>query len=339
MTKLLSIAVPCYNSQDYMDRCLKTLIPGGDPVEIIIVDDGSTDRTAEIADHYAQEYPSIIRVVHQENKGHGGALNTAMSIATGKYFKVVDSDDWVDEIAYRRILNTLASLTAADCTIDMLISNFVYEKVGARHKKRVHYHKIIPVNQLFGWKDARRFGLGKYFLMHSIIYRTALLRECGLKLPEHTFYVDNLFVYVPMPYVKRMYYLDVDFYRYYIGREDQSVNEKVMISRIDQQLRVNKLLIDAYDPWKIRNERLRQYMLNFIEIVTMVTTILLIKSNTDENIRKKREFWRYIKTGYPKLYRWLTRHFMEFVFNLPGKLGNKLVVVIYMVVQKVYGFN
>lgn len=80
--------------------------------------------------------------------------------------------------------------------------------------------------------------------MHSVIFRTKLLKDCGLKLPEHTFYVDNIFVFEPLPYVKKMYYMDVNFYRYYIGRADQSVNEQVMIGRIDQQLKVNKIMVD-----------------------------------------------------------------------------------------------
>ena len=96
--KLLSIAVPCYNSAAYMEHCIESLLKGGEEVEIIIVDDGSTkDNTAEIADRYAKQYPSIIKAVHQENGGHGEAVNTGLKNATGLYFKVVDSDDWVDE--------------------------------------------------------------------------------------------------------------------------------------------------------------------------------------------------------------------------------------------------
>ena len=84
-------------------------------------------------------------------------------------------------------------------------------------------------------------------MMHSVIYRTQMLKDCALELPKHTFYVDNIYVYHPLPYVKKMYYLDVNFYRYYIGREGQSVQEKVMIGRIDQQLRVTKIIIDDCD--------------------------------------------------------------------------------------------
>ena len=106
--KLLSIAIPCYNSQDYMAHCIESLLPGGEEVEIIIVDDGSTkDRTAEIADEYAAKYPTIVKAVHQENGGHGEAVNAGLRNATGVYYKVVDSDDWVNEEAYMEVLDTL----------------------------------------------------------------------------------------------------------------------------------------------------------------------------------------------------------------------------------------
>ena len=94
--KLLSIAIPCYNSQDYMENCIESLLVGGEEVEILVIDDGSSDRTAEIADAYARKYPTIVKVIHQENGGHGEAVNSGIRNATGLYFKVVDSDDWVN---------------------------------------------------------------------------------------------------------------------------------------------------------------------------------------------------------------------------------------------------
>ena len=105
--KILSIAVPCYNSQDYMEHCVETLLTGGEKVEIIIVDDGSKDGTAEIADRLAEKYPTIIKAVHQENGGHGEAVNTGIKNATGVFFKVVDSDDWVGEEALATLLEKL----------------------------------------------------------------------------------------------------------------------------------------------------------------------------------------------------------------------------------------
>ena len=286
--KLLSIAIPCYNSAAYMENCIKSLLPGGNEVEILIVDDGSTkDNTAEIADRYEKEYPGICKAIHQENGGHGAAVNAGLKAATGIYFKVVDSDDWVNEQAYRQVLDTLRRFVYGKDTLDMLITNFVYEKQGARHKKVMSYKLALPKDELFSWNDVKVFVAGQYILMHSVIYRTELLRDCKLELPEHTFYVDNIFVYEPLPHVHTMYYLDVNFYRYFIGRSDQSVNEQVMIGRIDQQIRVTKLMLGYYDVTKIQNRKLRHYMVRYLEIMMVICSILAIKSGSEENMAKK----------------------------------------------------
>ncbi len=337
--KLLSIAIPCYNSQEYMERCIKSLLPGGDDVEILVIDDGSRDMTPEIADAYEKKYPGIVRAIHQENGGHGEAVNTGLRNARGLYFKVVDSDDWVDAQAYERILETLKEIAGSDSTLDMLISNFVYEKEGAKHKRVMKYTSALVQNQIFTWSDVRHMRKGQYLLMHSVIYRTKLLRDCDLELPKHTFYVDNLYVYEPLPFVKTMYYLDVDFYRYFIGREDQSVNEQVMIQRIDQQIKVNKRMIEAFDLWKIPNKKLRKYMFNYLEIITVISTVLLIRSGTKENLEKKRELWRYIKQEDIRLFHHLRNGIMGNTMNLPGKGGRKISIAAYKIAQKVIGFN
>ena len=336
--KLLTFAIPSYNSQDYMEHCINSLLPGGEDVEILVVDDGSKDRTAEIADEYERKYPGIVRAIHQENGGHGEAVNAGIRNATGLFFKVVDSDDWVDEEAYLKILAKLKELAGGDTVLDMFIANYVYEKEGAKHKKVMRYPQL-PQNKVFTWNKAGRFHKGQYILMHSVIYRTQLLRECGLELPKHTFYVDNIYVYKPLPSVKHMYYMDVDFYRYFIGRDDQSVNEKVMISRIDQQIRVNKIMVDEFDLWKIPNARLRHYMFNYLEIITVVSTIMLIRSGTEENLEKKRELWRYIKDRDIRLFHHLRNGIMGNAMNLPGRGGRKISVAAYKLSQKIVGFN
>lgn len=337
--KLLTIAIPCYNSQEYMSHCIESLLPGGECVEIIIVNDGSTDNTKEIADNYVKAYPSIVKAVHQENGGHGEAVNAGMRNATGTYFKVVDSDDWVSGGAYKKILDTLEKLESENTQIDMLISNFVYEKVGAQHKKVMRYHHVLPEDRVITWEDVGRFHKGQYILMHSVIYRTELLIECNLVLPKHTFYVDNLFVYVPLSLVEKMYYLNVDFYRYFIGREDQSVNEKIMISRIDQQIRVNKLMLDQVDLRSINNIKKRTYMYNYLEIITIVSTILLIRSGTKENQEKKKELWNYLKTIDIMLYYKLRHGVMGMTMHLPGSVGRNVCLAAYKLSQKVVGFN
>ena len=336
--KLLSFAIPCYNSEAYMEKCIDSILPGGEDIEILIIDDGSKDRTAEIADAYEKKYPTICRAIHQENGGHGEAVNAGIRNATGLYFKVVDSDDWVDQDAYMKILDKLRELVGGEQTLDMLLANYVYEKDGAKRKK-VMRQTGFPKDRIFNWNDIRRFHKGHYILMHSVIYRTKLLRECGLELPKHTFYVDNIYVYKPLPSVRTMYYMDVDFYRYFIGREDQSVNEKVMIGRIDQQIRVNKIMIEDIDLWKVSNAKCRKYMFNYLEIITVVSTIMLIKSGTQENLEKKRALWKYIKDHDIRLFHKLRRGIMGQSMNLPGRGGRKISIAAYKISQKVVGFN
>ena len=240
---LLSVVVPSYNSQDYLDRCLDTLVGAGSELEIIVVDDGSTDGTAALAQTYVDRFPGAVVLVSKPNGGHGSAINTGLARARGRYLKVVDSDDWVDETALAQVLDTLRGFATSGSDVDLVVSNFVYEKVGKRRKVAVRYRNALPRGRVFSWSQTRRFRKRQYLLMHSMIYRTGLLREVGLELPEHTFYVDNLYAFVPLARVRSAYYLDVDLYRYFIGREDQSVHESVMLRRLDQQLRVNWMML------------------------------------------------------------------------------------------------
>lgn len=340
--KLLSVAVPSYNSEAYLNKCVDSLLAGGEDVEILIVDDGSTDRTGAIADEYEAAYPSIIKAVHKENGGHGSAVNAGLEHASGLYFKVVDSDDWVKESAYYKVLEVLRDITAGESTLDMLISNFVYEKEGETKHKVMKYRHALPQNRIFTWNEVKHFHKGQYILMHSVIFRTRLLKECGLKLPDHTFYVDNIFVFEPLMFVRNMYYLDVNFYRYYIGREGQSVNEEVMISRIDQQIKVNKIMIDYLSDHmdKVCSRRkLKNYMINYLEIITVISSILLIRSGTEENLEKKQELWKYIKKKNMGLYMRLRYGVLGNSMNLPGKGGRKISVEGYKICRRFYKFN
>jgi glycosyltransferase involved in cell wall biosynthesis len=343
--KILSITVPCYNSAAYMDKCIKSLLAGGEDVEIIIVDDGSTkDDTPVKADEYARKYPTIIKAVHQENGGHGEAVNTGLLHSTGRFFKVVDSDDWVDKKSYKSVLETLKKLDADYACgegpqLDMLVCNYVYDKVGAKHKKVIHYRNAFPVGKMFTWDEMGHFKVDQYILMHSVVYRTELLRECGIKLPSHTFYVDNIFVFEPLPYVRNLYYLDVNFYRYFIGREDQSVNEQVMIKRIDQQIRVTKLMIDYYCSAAIENAKCRKYMVKYLRIMMEVSSIMLIISRDKQLLAKKEELWQYARDKDRELYGLLRYSLLGWTVNLPGGAGREISRVGYKVMNKIIGFN
>ena len=337
--KILSIAVPCYNSEAYMEKCIDSLLVGGEEVEILIVDDGSKDGTTEIADRYQEKYPTIVKAIHQENKGHGGAVNTGVENATGLYFKVVDSDDWVDEEALYKILDVLKKFEEEEKQVDMLLANYVYEKEGMEHKKVIEYKNVLPQEEIFGWNDVKHFHLGQYILMHSVIYRTDFLKLCQLRLPKHTFYVDNIYVYYPLPHVRKIYYMDVDFYRYFIGREDQSVNEKVMIKRLDQQIFVTKTMIDMYQLKDIGSKKLRQYMLNYLAIMMTVSSILCIRSKDKENLEKKKELWQYLKKKDMRSFIRIRYGILGQTMNIPGKSGRKISSLVYIVARRLIGFN
>lgn len=337
--KYISFAIPSYNSESYMSHAIESILPGGEDVEIIIVNDGSKDGTSRIAHEYMDKYPNIIKVVDKENGGHGDAVNSGLANATGKYFKVVDSDDWVDEESLHKILDFLKQLEEEEKEIDMLISNYVYEKVGASHKKCIHYRNVLPQDKIFTWDDIGRFHLDQYILMHSVIYRTSMLKLSQMTLPKHTFYVDNIYVYYPLPYVRKIYYMDVDFYRYFIGREDQSVNEKVMISRIDQQIFVTKKMIDMYQLKEIRSKKLRHYMVNYLAIMMTVSSILLIRSKKEENLEKKRELWQYLKRKDFKTFLRIRYGILGQTMNIPGKPGRKISSLAYTVARRLIGFN
>jgi glycosyltransferase involved in cell wall biosynthesis len=321
-----------------MRNCVDSLIAGGDEVEIIIVNDGSTDDTASIADEYLQRFPRMVKVVHQTNTGHGGAINTGLQSAEGLYVKVVDSDDWVSRAALIKVIETLASFPASNRP-DMVISNYVYEKRGKRHKTVIRYTRIFPKNRMLRWEDTGTFRLGEYLLMHSLIFRLDLLKECALHLPEHTFYVDNYFAYVPIEHVETLYYLDVDLYHYYIGRDEQSIQEKTMIRRIDQQLAVNKLMAEAVDLRRILSVKKRDYLIHYLEIVTTVSSVLLLLEGTQSGIEKKETLWQFIKDKDELLYDMLRKRMLGRLSHLHTRTGRGFAILIYRISRLIVGFN
>ncbi len=337
--KLITFAVPCYNSAAYMDHCIKTLLEAGDEAEIILVDDGSTDDTPAIADRYAEQYPDVVRVIHQPNGGHGEGVNQGLAHATGLYYKVVDSDDWLDVPSLHKVMAQLR--TFAENPVDMVVCNYVYEHVEDNTSHTVNYRNVFPVDRVFTWEEIHKFLPSQNLLMHSVIYRSQLLRDCGLVLPKHTFYVDNIFVYQPLPSVKTLYYMDLDLYRYFIGRADQSVNEQVMVRRVDQQLRVTRIMLACPSPYDLpeRQKNLASYMLNYLSMMVAISSVFLTISGTPESLEKKAQLWKELSEGDPRLYRRMKLFSVSAFTNLPGGLGNHLTVLLYRGVQKIYKFN
>lgn len=336
--KEITFVVPCYNSQDYMKRCIDSLITCGEDSEILIIDDGSTDDTGEIADVYAALYPDIIRVIHKVNGGHGSGVNAGIQEAKGRFLKVVDSDDWLDSEALFRVME---QVRAYQDGVDMIVCNYVYNHLEEGRQKAVHYKNIFPVGRITDWNEMGRFHSSQYLVMHALIFRTEVLRKSGVKLPEHTFYVDNLFAYVPLPHVKKILYLNENLYHYYLGRDDQSVNEESYKKRIDQQILVTKMVAESVDLEEVKklSPKLAKYMLRNISIMMTISSIYLLLIGSKEALEKRRVLWHDIREQNSRIYRKLRYRTLSGLTLLPGRVGNYLVIKGYQLAKKQYQFS
>lgn len=340
--KLITFTVPCYNSEAYMRHCIDSILVGGEDVEIIIIDDGSTkDRTPEIADEYQAKYPTICRAIHQENGGHGAGVNNGIKNAKGKYFKVVDSDDWLDKDAYLAILKKLHEFEDTKTNIDLLIANYVYEKPSENEQKIIDFSKGLPQNRVFGWEDMGKFGPNEFFVMHTLIYKTQILWDSKVELPLHTFYVDSIFATMPLPFVKDIYYMQENFYRYFVGRDDQSVNEVMMLKRIDQYMYVSQLICEQFKHKETVaiSPKLAEYIFRLIRILSLISTIFLNMSDDPEHEKKRKEYWAMVKRTQPELYTRIRYYIGCRLVNYHGPLGKSVAKIGYTVSKKILHFN
>ncbi len=343
MKKTLSIAIPCYNSADYMDKAISSVLEGSNyatDVETIIIDDGSTkDNTAEIADGWAQKYPELVKVHHQENGGHGAGVLKGLELAEGLYYRVLDSDDWLDKDALEKLLAYLRTQVESPDPINLVITNYVYEHQSDNTQSVMRYTSAIPVEKVTDWDHISGFRIDDTLLMHALTYRADILRE-GLPIPKHTFYVDNIYAYVPLPRVKNFYYIDADLYRYFIGRDDQSVNESVMVKRIDHQLRVTRIMTDAYHIYdEVDSKYLIKYMENYMSLMYAISSIFSKMSDDPQADVKMKELWAYLKDYDKKMYSRIRHSLVGIGTNLPGHFGQKMSLGFYRIAQKIFKFN
>ncbi len=338
--KKISFVVPCYNSEDYMERAIDSLLVGKEEVEIIIVNDGSKDRTLKIANKYQKKYPKIVKVVDKKNGGHGSGVNAGLKIAEGLYFKVVDSDDWLDKEALQKLLKEIKKLEQN--FPDLIICNYVYNHLYENKQKVMRYNNIFKSGKITNWNEIKHIKQSQYMIMHSLIYKTDILRISKLELPEHTFYVDNIVAYLPLPYTKTILYLDLDLYQYFIGRSDQSVNEDVMINRVDQQITVTKIISSCTNLENVKKEskKLYKYMVRNVSMMITISSIYLLMKGDKVSYQKRKELWQFIKNTDKNLYyrlKYLTLAGATYI--LPGKIGGFVTLKGYKMAKKVYKFN
>ncbi|MDY2776908.1 MAG: glycosyltransferase family 2 protein [Collinsella sp.] len=341
--KVLSFGIPSYNAAADLDRCVSSILEGSGyapDIEIIIVDDGSKDETPRIADGWEARYPGIVRAVHQENGGHGMAVMAGLREARGTYYKVVDSDDWLDARALSTMLGILRGFEERDCRVDLFISNYVYEKVHEGTHTVINYRFALPRKRVFGWSEIGRFLPSQNLLMHSLCYRTDVLRAANLPMPAHTFYVDNIYAYVPLPRCETMYYADIDLYRYFIGREGQSVNEATMVKRLDQQFRVTRIMMSQFHLRKdVAAVRLRSYMMGYFTMMMAICSVFSKLSDDPEAQVWLDDLWRDLKAHDEWMYRHARFGLIGVGTNLPTRIGERATIGMYRLASRIFKFN
>lgn len=339
---LISFVVPCYNSAEYMQRGIDSILFEGEEarerIEIILVNDGSTDDTEQIAREYEEHYPDTVHVVSQENGGHGAAVMAGVHAAAGTYLKVLDSDDRLDTRALTALLDTVASFPP-DNRPDVVLTDYVYDNHALKKDRRISYRSTVPARRTVTWDQVSRPRMGSYFLMHAILYKRSVLLESGLELPRHTFYVDNLYASIPLRHTHTLHYLPVPLYYYFIGREDQSVNEKIMISRLDQQLRVNRIMIDELRVDNIASRSLRRYLLHYLTIITSISLTFAVLAKTPEAKAQGRDLLAYLKSHNYPAYKAYRRTPMSIGLSARGPGAHRFIRTTYGVIRKRFGFN
>ena len=336
--KLLTVTVPCYNSAEYMEKCIDSLLRGGERVEIIIINDGSKDRTGEIADRYAEEHPDIVRVVHQENGGHGEGINQGLAWASGKYFKVVDSDDVLSE-DFPTFLDRLEECDRAG-GVDLMVTNYFYVHTDGKGDRSICYKHNLPEGRIFSWEDTRPFKLHQMLTIHSCTFRTELMRQTAKRpLPKHVFYEDNLMVCRVLPKVERMYYFNADMYRYWIGRPDQSVQEEVMKKRYTHQLMVTERCFATCYLDKLESKRLKRYMKHEFFVMFGISILYARLNKSDEADATLDRMWQSCIAHDAKWGKHFRYRTPLALICLPGKFGRSFATFIYRLANKIVRFN
>ena len=298
--KTLSIIIPTYNVEKYIERCLKSILLDSilEDIEVIIVNDGSKDNSIKIAREYEEKYKDSIIVIDKENGGHGSTINAGLKVATGKYTKIIDSDDWVNIDDFEKFVKELKNL---DC--DVVITNYRRELVFSEESIKFEYSKEMKYNEIYEFEkfDFKKLGLD-YFFMATSTFKTEVLKKSGQMLDEHTFYVDMEFIIFPVPYINTFIYLDYDIYRYFIGRKDQSVNMDSMVKNRSHHEKVLRRLIAYYNSLELSEVR-KKYIENILTQMLNTHYIIYCHYASEKGCKKEiREFDKFLKTTDIALY-------------------------------------
>ncbi|HEX3025644.1 MAG TPA: glycosyltransferase family 2 protein [Clostridia bacterium] len=297
--KLLTIAVPAYNVEKTLSDtlesfCIDELL---ESLDVIIVDDGSTDKTREIAKRFINSHPDSFRIISKKNGGHGSAVNTGIQNAAGRYFKVVDGDDRLEEDGFRALLKHLETTDS-----DLVATHYKKVPVDGGNPVPMRFESVL-FNRQYSFGGLPADG-SVYLGIHAVTYKTALLKDTGIRLQEHTFYVDVEYGLLPMPFVKTVEFLDVYTYLYFVGSAGQSINYDNFVKRYDHHYRVVKRMVKfAATPGL--DEAVTDYVYSVLDKLCFTHYMLSAFYDRDVKRGKKRaaEFDAWLSASSPRLYR------------------------------------
>lgn len=335
--KLLSVVIPCYNSQDYMAKCIDSILTGGDRVEILVINDGSGDATGEIADSYAARYPQIVRVIHQENGGHGEAINQGLRHACGTYFKVVDSDDVLSP-DFPAFVDTLEACEKAG-GVDLLLTNYRYVHTDGVGDCSIAYRNVLKPGRISTWEQTRAFRLHQLITLHSGTFRTEYMRLWKEPLPKHVSYEDNLMVFQTLPHVKKLYYMDADLYRYTIGRQGQSIAREAMKKRYAHQVLVAEKCFCSCDFDSICNKRQKKYMKHEMFMMFAIAICFARMNRDAQSDSAVAEMWERCMGWNRKWGAFFRYRSPLWLLCLPGKFGRWFTNAVYDFANGVIRYN
>ena len=299
--KILSVCVASYNVEKYIAQTLDScMIPAVlDRLEVIIVNDGSTDGTADIAERYVKTAPGSFVLINQENGGYGSAVNAGMKAATGKYFRLLDGDDWFDPDGLAAFIGILEKADE-----DMIITRFrrVFESDG--HSEERDEGENIP----FVTGSFEELPDNAWFTMHAITYRTSLLKNSGIAITEHCYYTDQEYDLLPLRAVNTIRIAPLTLYCYRIGHSGQSVSVAGLEKHYGEQTLVLKNLYRQFsDVHKMRTKKDCYIYRYFVKRTRFHIRTFLVISRSKKHKRELMAMMNYLQKKQPDIYRDLLR--------------------------------
>lgn len=303
--KCISICIPCYNVERFLDQCLGSIFSSKLHafLEVFVVNDGSKDRTLDMANDYAQRYPECAFVIDKENGGHGSCINIALERAQGKYFMVVDSDDWVNTEDLTKLVQRIQD---NDYQSDLISMSYqlVDEETGTITPWSHEWKPKYECQYCFDEIDTRN----SYFTLAGTVFRTDILKKKKKLLQEHIFYDDVEYILFPIPYVNTVLYSKLNIYRYRRGREEQSVYISNMIKRIDQHERILKSVLDYKKNQKMSSKQEEYYDSVLQRILLTHYSLCLDHMDNHEGNQHIREFDAYLCAEHPNLAQYMKKN-------------------------------